>query len=122
MASYVALLRAVNVGGTGKLAMTDLTRLCVGAGFTGVKTYIASGNVVFASRLGPRTVKTTLEHCLLGHAGKPVDVIIRTSTEMQGVVDANPFHTKASNLTYVYFLDAAVPKDALSTSRGAAMK
>jgi uncharacterized protein (DUF1697 family) len=37
---YIALLRAVNVGGTGKLSMVDLTRLCVQAGFCNVKTYI----------------------------------------------------------------------------------
>jgi uncharacterized protein (DUF1697 family) len=118
MANYIALLRAVNVGGTGKLAMADLTRLCVGAGFSEVKTYIASGNVVFSSRLGPRAVKTSLEHCLLDHLGKPVDVIIRTSTEMQAVVDANPFRTRASNLTCVFFLDAPVSKDVLDGVAG----
>ena len=47
MATYIALLRAVNVGGTGKLPMADLKGLCEKAGFKGVRTYIASGNVVF---------------------------------------------------------------------------
>ena len=47
MPTFIALLRAVNVGGTGKLPMTDLARLCCKAGFENVKTYIASGNVVF---------------------------------------------------------------------------
>ena len=50
MAAYVALLRAVNVGGTGKLPMSDLKALCEKAGFGKVRTYIASGNVVFDSR------------------------------------------------------------------------
>ena len=50
MASYVALLRAVNVGGTGKLPMSDLKAICEKAGFGKVRTYIASGNVVFESR------------------------------------------------------------------------
>ncbi len=49
MTTFVALLRAVNVGGTGKLAMRDLAALCRGAGFSDVRTYIASGNVVFTS-------------------------------------------------------------------------
>jgi uncharacterized protein (DUF1697 family) len=49
MAAFVALLRAVNVGGTGKLAMTDLVKLCEKAGFKDVKTYIQSGNAVFES-------------------------------------------------------------------------
>ena len=46
MPVFIALLRAVNVGGTGKLPMGDLKRLCEKAGFRNVRTYIASGNVV----------------------------------------------------------------------------
>ena len=50
MTAFVALLRAVNVGGTGKLPMSELKAMCEALGFGGVKTYIASGNVVFTSR------------------------------------------------------------------------
>ena len=46
MATFVALLRSINVGGTGKLPMADLRKLGERCGFTSVKTYIASGNVV----------------------------------------------------------------------------
>ncbi|RZA31633.1 MAG: DUF1697 domain-containing protein, partial [Lysobacteraceae bacterium] len=49
MSTYVALLRAVNVGGTGKLPMAELRQLCEASGFAGVRTYIASGNVVLQS-------------------------------------------------------------------------
>jgi len=49
--TYVALLRAVNVGGTGKLPMAALKAMCETIGCTNVRTYIASGNVVFDSRL-----------------------------------------------------------------------
>ena len=49
MTVFIALLRAVNVGGTGKLPMTKLRAMCEAAGFTDVRTYIASGNVVFGS-------------------------------------------------------------------------
>jgi len=49
MNAFVALLRAVNVGGTGKLPMTELKAMCEEAGFKSVRTYIASGNVVFTS-------------------------------------------------------------------------
>ena len=51
MNAFVALLRAVNVGGTGKLPMAELAAMCEKAGFVKVKTYIASGNVVFLSKL-----------------------------------------------------------------------
>ncbi len=49
MPRYVALLRAVNVGSTGK-PMTELNAICVAEGFADVMTYIASGNVVFPAR------------------------------------------------------------------------
>ena len=46
MPVFVLLLRAVNVGGTGKLPMSDLKGFCEKAEFLNVRTYIASGNVV----------------------------------------------------------------------------
>ena len=50
MTVYVALLRAINVGGSGKLPMKTLVSLCTGLGFADVRTYIQSGNVVFTSK------------------------------------------------------------------------
>lgn len=47
MNTFIALLRAVNVGGTGKRAMADLRTLCEQVGVTQVQSYILSGNVVF---------------------------------------------------------------------------
>jgi len=61
MVAFVALLRAVNVGGTGKLPMTDLKAICEELGFGAVRTYIASGNVVFTSRKSEAAVKSALE-------------------------------------------------------------
>src|SRR3954452_12334480 len=82
---YVALLRAVNVGDTGKLAMSTLKAMCAEAGFSQVETYIASGNVVFSADAGPAAAKAALEARLRAHAGKPVGVAIRTAAEMQAV-------------------------------------
>jgi uncharacterized protein (DUF1697 family) len=65
MTRYVALLRAVNVGGTGKLPMSRLRALCKEGGFTRVQTYIASGNVVFESAAAAPKVKSELEARLL---------------------------------------------------------
>ena len=61
MTGYVALLRAVNVGGTGKLPMTTLAQMCESVGFEKVKTYIASGNVVFRSDGSEDQVRSALE-------------------------------------------------------------
>ena len=64
MTAYVALLRAVNVGGTGKLPMADLKRIADELGFENAKTYIASGNLLFASKLGEAAVRSKLEAAL----------------------------------------------------------
>jgi uncharacterized protein (DUF1697 family) len=71
MTSYVALLRAVNVGGTGKLPMTELRAMCEGCGFKDVRTYIASRNVVFKANLDEAAVQAELEPALQSYAGKP---------------------------------------------------
>ena len=118
MAVFIALLRAVNVGGTGKLPMSDLTALCKKAGFTGIQTYIASGNVVFKSSLSEAKVKATLEAALAKYAGKPVGVAVRTAAEMAKVLAANPFPKCAPNRTVAVFLDKAPSADALDSVSG----
>jgi uncharacterized protein (DUF1697 family) len=115
---YIALLRAVNVGGTGKLPMTDLQAMCRDAGFTEVQTYIASGNVVFRSRLTARNVKSELGNLLLAYAGKSVGVTVRTAAEMAAVLAGNPYPKAAPNRTLVVFLDDPPPRDALTNAVG----
>ena len=118
MTAYVALLRAVNVGGTGKLPMTTLVKMCEAAGFEEARTYIASGNVVFQSRLKERKIKALLEERLASYAGKPVGVLIRTGEEMAAVLAANPFAKAPTNRTVAIFLDEAPPARALDDVRG----
>ena len=118
MAAYIALLRAVNVGGTGKLPMTELTAICEAAGFAKVKTFIASGNVVFTSKLSEAKVKAALEKALVDYAGKPVGVMVRTAAEIAAVLAANPFPEMPGNRTVAIFLDAAPPADALEKVAG----
>ncbi len=72
MTAFIVLLRAVNVGGTGKLPMSELKAICEAAGFAKVKTYIASGNVVFEGKASEAQVKAALEKRLLAYAGKPM--------------------------------------------------
>ena len=105
MTAFVALLRAVNVGGTGKLPMTDLKMLCEEAGFTEVKTYIASGNVVFEAVKTEAEVVAVLDKALTAYAGKPAGVLVRTAAEMTAVIEANPFPDAAPNYTVAIFLD-----------------
>jgi uncharacterized protein (DUF1697 family) len=118
MPTYIALLRAVNVGGTGKLPMTELKAMCVAEGFADVQTYIASGNVVFASGLPAAMVKAALEKRLAAYAGKPVGVIIRTAMELAAVLKANPFPRAQPNFTVAIFLDGPPPANTLAAIKG----
>ncbi len=118
MTAWVALLRAVNVGGTGKLAMSELKAMCDELGFGSAKTYIASGNVVFKSAKSEAAIKAAREKLLEARAGKPVGVLIRTAAEMAQVIANNPFPKLAPNRTMALFLDRAPPADALEGVRG----
>ena len=117
MTTWVALLHAVNVGGTGKLVMADLRRLCGEAGFRDARTYIASGNAVFDSDLDAPDVVATLEAALLRHAGKPIRVGLRSADELAAVLAANPFADGAPSRVLAIFLPAAPPADAIATTR-----
>ena len=118
MHHYIALLRAVNVGGTGKLPMSELKSMCESAGFDSVRTYIASGNVVFASSMSATKVKSTLEKLLAEYAGKPVGVLVRTADEMTEVLANNPFPKEAPNRTVAIFLDKRPPADTAAKASG----
>jgi uncharacterized protein (DUF1697 family) len=118
MNGFIALLRAVNVGGTGKLPMSDLKDICEQLDFARVRTYIASGNVVFSSSKSEAAIKAALEKRLQAYAGKPVGVLVRTAAEMAQALSDNPFPKAAPNRTMAVFLDRAPPADALAGIRG----
>jgi len=113
MTAYAALLRAVNVGGTGKLAMSDLRALCETCGFTKAATYIQSGNVVFETRRAEASVKKLLEEQLTRKLGKQADVMIRTKQELETLVAASPFPKAPPNRVLVLFLDGPPPRSCL---------
>ncbi|MEO8779504.1 MAG: DUF1697 domain-containing protein [Rhodanobacter sp.] len=117
MTHYLALLRAVNVGGTGKLPMKELKAMCEAAGFTDVRTCIASGNVLFTSKLGEPLVQKKLAQRLHDHAGKPVGVLIRSAAEITRVLADNPFPDAPRNRVVAIFLDTAPPANALDDIR-----
>ncbi|MEJ7777635.1 MAG: DUF1697 domain-containing protein [Sphingomicrobium sp.] len=118
MTGYVALLRAVNVGGTSKLPMAKLKHIAEEAGFENARTYIASGNLIVSSKLGENAVRTRLEAAVAAHMGKPVPVIVRTAAEMAAAADANPFKDAPRRRVLATFLGAPPPKDALRDVRG----
>src|SRR5215472_9196027 len=102
MPTHVALLRGINVGGGGKLAMTDLRQLLSSLGHTDVTTYIQSGNVVFtpshsgpshadASPSGTAELATGLRAAIAAEFGIDTPVIVVTRAELADVISANPY-------------------------------
>jgi uncharacterized protein (DUF1697 family) len=118
MTTFIALLRAVNVGGTGKITMADLKAICEAADCRAVRTYIASGNVVFESTRSEKAIQKALQERLLANTGKLVGIVIRTAEEMAEVLTRNPFPSSAGNRTVAIFLDAAPASDALTGATG----
>jgi uncharacterized protein (DUF1697 family) len=118
MARYAALLRAVNVGGTGKLPMADLKRLAEEAGFEAVSTYIASGNLIFRSDKSESVVRRALEEKLEAYAGKRVAIHVRTAEELAALAKRNPFARCPPNRVVAMLIEDAPPADALERVRG----
>lgn len=118
MTAFVALVRAVNVGGTGKLPMDELRSLCARLGFGRVQTYIASGNVIFEAEGGEAEVQARLAGALGERTGKPVGVLIRTPAQLETTLAANPYGHRAGNLVHVVFLDAPPAPDLPDRVRG----
>lgn len=118
MSKLVALVRAVNVGGTGKLPMDVLRDICERASFVNVRTYIQSGNVIFDADVSADVVKAELEARLENHVGKPVGVIVRNADQMRSVLERNPFSSSSPNRIAILFLDLAPAPDAVKTAKG----
>jgi uncharacterized protein (DUF1697 family) len=98
---YLALLRGINVGGRGKLAMAELVRLCEGAGCTKVRTYIQSGNVVFEAT--PAVAAALPAHL-------PVPAIVYPAAEMDTVVAGNPYPPEHSYVTFLFAPPERLPE------------
>ena len=88
---YVALLRGVNVGGNAIMRMADLKHCVAALGHAGVRTYIASGNVLFESgeRSGAK-LDAQLERAIESRFGLPVRVVVRTGAELTRIVERIP--------------------------------
>jgi len=92
METYVALLRAVNVGGHAPLAMAELRRSLEGLGLRDVRTHLQSGNVVFDADDAPSLERAAaIEVRIERDLGPRVGVRVLRAAEMARVVAANPF-------------------------------
>ncbi len=93
MATHVALLRGINVGGPGRrVAMADLRRVVSGLGHADVSTYIQSGNVLF-SPAGRDTAALAgaLERAIADDLGVTTAVVVISREDLASAIAANPY-------------------------------
>jgi uncharacterized protein (DUF1697 family) len=116
MTAYVALLRAVNVGGRNKVPMQQLRDAVHETGYDDAATYIQSGNIVLTTDAGPDDVVDGIHECIRATFGLDVDVMVRTVRQLSTVLANNPFHTPGADprTLHVGFFDAAPEADAVT--------
>lgn len=90
--SWIALIRAVNLGPTNKLPMSDLRSMLEALGYDDVRTHLQSGNAVFSARgvKGPQ-LERSIGARIRRDAGLDVPVMVRSARELDRLVAANPF-------------------------------
>jgi uncharacterized protein (DUF1697 family) len=117
MTNYVALLRGINLMGGTTLRMADLRAIAGELGLDDVRTFIASGNLLFTSTASEGAVKSKLEAAIKAHMSRDVGVMVRTAAEVAAVTRANPFADEPGNRVVAIFLDDAPPRDALDSAK-----
>lgn len=112
MSSVVLMLRAVNVGAR-RVPMPALRDLLAGAGFGGARTYLQSGNVVLESEAPAEQLAADMRRLISEEFGFDVPVIVRTQSELEAVLDHNPFPDGEASpkLYWVSFLDAPLDSE-----------
>ena len=129
MAKYAAFLRGVNVGGV-NLKMAEVAAALTDAGFTAVRTILASGNVVLESSSGVSAVRKKAEAALRDRFGYDAWVLAYTIDTVRAIDDAYPFEREVDGFqSYVTFVTdptvldelaalAAGPKEKIARGEG----
>ncbi len=110
MATHIALLRGINVGGNRLVSMEDLRAFFVGLGLAEARTLLQSGNIVFRSSAGPGALERRLEAESQRRLGLKAEFFVRTAPEWKAIIAANPFPEEARThpgLLVVMFLKRA---------------
>jgi len=111
MATHVALLRGINVGGRNKVPMADLREIVSALGHTGVTTYIQSGNVLFTTA-GTSTgeLASALESAITSRFGIDASVVVLSRDDLARVLQDNPYPDEPNpKLVHVVFLNGEPP-------------
>jgi uncharacterized protein (DUF1697 family) len=114
MHTWVAFLRGINVGGNTMISMKDLATICTQIGFENVRTYLNSGNVIFKSPLMKVELQTALEKELSARTGKEISVAVRSSGDLEQMVDDNPFPEAVPSHVGVLIVTDPVPENVVA--------
>jgi uncharacterized protein (DUF1697 family) len=98
MPAFVALLRAVNLGPHNRISMADLKAVAEGCGFSGARTLLQSGNLVFEAKAkASAALEKVLEGALAKELGLKTPVVVRSAAEWRAALDENPFPNEAKS-------------------------
>lgn len=115
------LLRAINVGGTGKLPMAEFKALLGDLGFAEPKTLSAAGSAVIGTDADPGVIEDQLQAALKDSFGLASEVFVRSHPELRAVLEANPFTVMAQDQPsrlLVLFLKGEPTGEAVAALRG----
>jgi uncharacterized protein (DUF1697 family) len=123
MSTQIAFLRAINVGGTGKMPMAELRAVAEKAGLKNARTLLQSGNLVFdAGAKAPAASEKLLEKACEAAFGVRTDIYVRGAAELEAVAANNPFTSEAIDdpgHLHVIFMRAVPPAKAFETLQAA---
>jgi uncharacterized protein (DUF1697 family) len=116
-ATYVALLRGINLGARNKISMAELRELVGGLDAEDVTTYLQSGNVVFKTAMPAREIAGAIEAAIDRDLGLDVAVLLRTPAQLAALVDRNPFTERARDAKELHVTFLADRPQAASVER-----
>jgi uncharacterized protein (DUF1697 family) len=121
MASHVALLRGINVGGRNKVPMAELREVVTSLGHTGVSTYIQSGNVLFSTPdSDDARLASALESAISDRFGIWSSVVVRSRDELARILDGNPYPDEPNpKFVHVVFMNSEPPAEVLDRIKAA---
>ena len=112
MKTQIALLRGINVGGHRKVPMVELRELLTKTGFSDVKTYIQSGNVIFkVAETNAQKIENSIQKSIANHFGFEVSVMVRTRQQLHKIFDDCPFSEDKKSNSYFAILSHVPQED-----------
>ncbi|MEM9243828.1 MAG: DUF1697 domain-containing protein, partial [Pseudomonadota bacterium] len=105
MSEYISLIRGINIGGRNQIKMGELKEVCAKIGFTDIKTYIQSGNLIFTeTERNKLSIATTIEKAIFKHFGIKTVVLIKSKKQFDTIIKNNPYADIDQSKLYITFL------------------